>query len=125
MKLMGKIVSGMGKGTFFMSQDFYKAQFQKKVHFTPFEGTLNLKIDSKSIDSMKTIPKNKFGLIHGEGKFGDVKFINATINNEISGALVFPAKSEHNEDVLEFITDKNLRKLFKFQDGDEVAVILG
>jgi riboflavin kinase, archaea type len=125
MKLMGKIVSGMGKGTFFMSQDFYKTQFQDKVHFTPFEGTLNLKIDSDSIDSMKTIPKNKFGLIHGEGKFGDVKYIRATINNEICGALVFPAKSEHNEDVLEFITDKNLRKQFQFMDGDDVTIIIG
>ena len=125
MKLMGKIVSGMGKGTFFMSQDFYKEQFQEKVHFTPFEGTLNLKIDSASINSMKTIPKNKFGIIHGKGKFGDVKYIEATINNEVAGALVFPAKSEHNEDVLEFITDKNLRKQFQFMDGDEVTVIIG
>jgi len=124
MKLLGKIVSGMGKGTFFMSQDFYKAQFQEKVHFTPFEGTLNLKIDSNSINSMKTLPKNKFGLIHGEGKFGDVKYIEANINNEIRGALVFPAKSEHNEDVLEFITDKNLRKQFQFMDGDEVTIII-
>ena len=121
---MGKIVSGMGKGTFFMSQDFYKAQFQEKVHFTPFEGTLNLKIDSNSINSMKTLPKNIFGLIHGEGKFGDVKYIEANINNEIRGALVFPAKSEHNEDVLEFITDKNLRKQFQFMDGDEVTIII-
>ena len=124
MKLLGKIVSGMGKGTFFMSQDFYKAQFQEKVHFTPFEGTLNLKIDSNSINSMKTLPKNKFGLIHGEGKFGDVKYIEANINNEIRGALVFPAKSEHNEDVLEFITYKNLRKQFQFMDGDEVTIII-
>jgi len=124
MKLLGKIVSGMGKGTFFMSQDFYKAQFQEKVHFTPFEGTLNLKIDSDSINSMKTLPKNKFGLIHGEGKFGDVKYIEANINNEINGALVFPAKSEHDEDVLEFITDKNLRKQFQFMDGDEVTIII-
>lgn len=125
MKLVGKIVSGMGKGTFFMSQDFYKAQFQEKVHFTPFEGTLNLKIDSNSINSMKTIPKNKFGMIHGEGKFGDVKYIEATINNEVAGALVFPAKSEHDEDVLEFITDKNLRKQFQFMDGDEVTIVIG
>lgn len=122
---MGKITSGMGKGTFFMSQDFYKAQFQEKVHFKPFEGTLNLKIESDSIASMKTIPINKFGIIHGEGKFGDVKYIKATLNNEVAGALVFPAKSEHNEDLLEFITDKNLRKQFNFKDGDEVTINIG
>ena len=122
MELVGKIVSGMGKGTFFMSQDFYIRQFQDKVDFKPFEGTLNVKIDLEAIKSMMNIPKNKFGLIHGEGKFGDVKYIKATLNGEVTGALVFPAKSEHTEEVLEFIADTNLRKRFKFVDDDQVTI---
>ena len=122
MELVGKIVSGMGKGTFFMSQDFYIRQFQDKVDFKPFEGTLNVKIDLEAIKSMMEIPKNRFGLIHGEGKFGDVKFIKATLNGEVTGALVFPAKSEHTEEVLEFIADTNLRKRFKFVDDDQVTI---
>lgn len=122
MELVGKIVSGMGKGTFFMSQDFYVRQFQDKVDFKPFEGTLNIKIDLEAIKSMMNISKNKFGLIHGEGKFGDVKFIKATLNGEVTGALVFPAKSEHTEEVLEFIADTNLRKQFKFVDGNQVTI---
>ena len=122
MELVGKIVSGMGKGTFFMSQDFYVRQFQDKMHFKPFEGTLNVKIDLKARKAMMNIPKNKFGLIHGVGKFGDVKFVKATLNTEVTGALVFPAKSEHTEEVLEFISDENLRKRFKFEDGDKVTI---
>lgn len=122
MELVGKIVSGMGKGTFFMSQYFYVRQFQDKMDFKPFEGTLNIKIDLEAIKSMMNIPKNMFGLIHGEGKFGDVKFIKATLNGEVTGALVFPAKSEHTEDVLEFIADTNLRKKFKFVDGNQVTI---
>ncbi len=122
MELVGKIDSGMGKGTYFMSQDFYNRQFQEKIHFKPFEGTLNVKIDSKAIKSMMNVPKNKFGLIHGEGKFGDVKYVKAILNRKINGALVFPAKSEHTEEVLEFISDKNLRKHCKFKDGDIVTI---
>lgn len=122
MELVGKIISGMGKGTFFMSQDFYVEQFQDKVHFKPFEGTLNVKIDSKAIKSMMNISKNKFGLISGKGKFGDVKFVKATLNSSVHGALVFPAKSEHKEEVLEFISDINLRKQFKLKDGDKVTL---
>jgi len=120
MEITGTIISGMGKGTYFMSQDFYIRQFQDKIHLTPFKGTLNIKIDSRDIANIISIPKNKFVLIQGEGKFGDVKYLQAVLNNEIDGAIVFPAKSEHTEDVLEFISDRNLRKYFKLEDGDRI-----
>jgi CTP-dependent riboflavin kinase len=35
----------MGKGTYFMSQDIYIKQFQEKLHFKPFVGTLNIKLE--------------------------------------------------------------------------------
>ena len=63
------------------------------------------------------IPHEKFGLVHGEGKFGDVKFIKAVLNNNVIGALVFPAKTKHTEDVLEFISNENLRKSLNLKDG--------
>jgi riboflavin kinase len=122
MEITGTIISGMGKGTYFMSQDFYIRQFQDKIHLTPFKGTLNIKIDPNAIANIISIPKNKFGIIQGEGKFGDVKYLQAVLNNEIDGAIVFPAKSEHTEDVLEFISDRNLRKYFKLEDGDRIRL---
>ena len=83
---------------------------------------MNIKIDSDAIANIISIPKNKFGIIQGEGKFGDVKYLQAVLNNEIDGAIVFPAKSEHTEDVLEFISDRNLRKYFKLEDGDRIRL---
>jgi riboflavin kinase, archaea type len=125
MEITGIIISGMGKGTYFMSQDFYIRQFQDKIRLTPFGGTLNIKIDSNAIKNIMNIPENKFGIIQGEGKFGDVKYIKAILNDDVNGALVFPAKTEHTEDVLEFISDKNLRKHFKLEDGDEIHLKIG
>jgi riboflavin kinase, archaea type len=122
MQIEGNIISGMGKGTYFMSQEFYIEQFQEKLHFKPFGGTLNIKIKEESIDLVKKIPVDKFDLVLGQGKFGDVKFIKATLNNKVEGALVFPGKTEHTEDVLEFISNKNLRKHLDLKDGDLVDV---
>jgi Transcriptional regulator of a riboflavin/FAD biosynthetic operon len=122
MEIKGRIISGMGKGTYFMSQDIYSKQFQEKLHFKPFVGTLNIKIESDGITSIMNIPNDKFGQVHGKGKFGDVKFIKAVLNHDVGGALVFPAKTKHTEDVLEFISNENLRESLKLKDGDVVTV---
>jgi len=122
MEIEGVIISGMGKGTYFMSQHFYVDQFQEKLRFKPFVGTLNIKIDEEGMTSIMNIPYEKFGKISGKGKFGDVKFIKAVLNDKITGALVFPAKTKHTEDVLEFIADKNLREFLELNDGDLVSV---
>ena len=122
MEITGRIISGMGKGTYFMSQDIYVKQFQEKLHFKPFVGTLNIKLDENSMNTIIKIPNEKFGLIYGKDKFGDVKFIKAVLNHEVGGALVFPAKTKYTEDVLEFISNENLRKSLKLNDGDLVSV---
>ena len=122
MEIKGIITSGMGKGTYFMSQNFYIDQFFEKLHFKPFVGTLNIKIGPKEISCIMDIPNEKFGIVHGEGKFGDVKFIKAVLNGEVNGAIVFPAKTKHTEDVIEFISNKNLRKYLNLKDGNQVSV---
>ena len=124
MEIKGKIISGMGKGTYFMSQEIYTKQFQEKLHFKPYGGTLNIKLETNQMNTLINTSKEKFGLVEGKGKFGDVKFIKAVLNRDVSGALVFPAKTEHTEDVLEFISDKNLRESLKLKDGDLVSITI-
>jgi riboflavin kinase len=122
MEIKGKLISGMGKGTYFMSQKIYIDQFQEKLKFKPFVGTLNIKIEDNEIANIMNIPADKFDIILGKGKFGDVKFIKAVLNGNVTGAIVFPAKTKHTEDVLEFISDKNLRKVLKLEDGDLLTI---
>ncbi len=124
MEIKGKIISGMGKGTYFVSQEFYIKQFQEKLHFKPFIGTLNIKLEKNRGNSLINISEDRFELVKGEGKFGDVKFIKALLNHHVSGALVFPAKTEHTEEILEFISDENLRKSLNLKDGDVVSVTI-
>jgi riboflavin kinase len=124
MEIKGIIISGMGKGTYFMSQEIYIKQFQEKLHFKPYVGTLNVKLEKNRKNPLINISKEKFSLILGKGKFGDVKFIKAVLNHDTAGALVFPAKTEHTEDVLEFISNKNLRESLKLKDGDIVSITI-
>jgi riboflavin kinase, archaea type len=118
MNFKGILVSGTGKGTYFMSQKIYQDQIKENLGFTPFEGTLNIQIKKYDVEKIGKIPEDELGIIRGEKGFGDVKFIEAKLNNEINGAILFPLKTHHKKNILEFIAPKNLRKSLKIQDGD-------
>lgn len=58
----------------------------------------------------------------GNGKkFGAVKCFTCSINDEVRGAVVVPEKSHYNN-IMEIISDRNLRKTLSLSDGDEVYI---
>lgn len=121
MKIHGEIISGENKGQYFMSLDVYKVQFMGILGFEPFPGTLNLKINKDSADKISKL-QEKMDTIKGKGNFGDVKLIKARLNDGSEGALIFPVKTHHEPEILEFISPLNLRKSLQIQDGDLVTL---
>ena len=117
MEIKGKIVSGTHKGTYFMSLDVYQEEFLEKLGFKPFPGTLNLEISSEDAASILDL-SDDMGIIKGKGNFGDVKFLPAQLNGKIRGAILFPLKTHHSDEILEFVSDENLRKTLHLKDGD-------
>lgn len=124
MEIKGIVTSGQGKGAYFMSQPIYQTQFKEKLNFNPFPGTLNIKIDEKEIDNIHNIPEDKMTNIEGKENFGDVLLIKAVLNDKIEGAIVFPKRTTHGENILEFIASKNIKEKLGIKDGDSVKITL-
>ncbi len=122
MKLSGKVTSGLGKASFFLSQDFYKDNFLKRCGFMPYPGTLNIVIEDDYLDRINRIKEDCTDIIKPDNDFGAVKYIHAILNDEINGAIVFPAKSQHSDNYLEFIAEMKLRDYLNLNDGDTVLV---
>ncbi|MDI6723863.1 MAG: CTP-dependent riboflavin kinase [Methanobacterium sp.] len=122
MEVKGIITSGQGKGAYFMSLPVYKTQFKDKLNFSPFPGTLNIKIGTEEINNIHDIPEDKLKIIKGKENFGDVLLIKAVLNEEIDGAVVFPKKTTHGENILEFIAAENIKKKLNVEDGDSVKI---
>ena len=120
MKIEGEVTTGLGKGAFFLSQDFYKREFEKNLGFVPYPGTLNVIVGDEHLDEINDIKLNCENLIKPDEGFGAVKFIEARLNGEVDGAIVFPAKTTHDENYLEVICEKKLRDEFGLADGDRV-----
>lgn len=122
MKIDGEVATGLGKAAFFLSQVFYMKKFEKNLGFIPFPGTLNIMIDEKYLDEISDIKNSCQNVIKPDNEFGAVKYIEATLNGKIEGAIVFPAKTTHEETYLEFISEIRLRDALELADGDTVSI---
>lgn len=122
MKITCEVTTGMGKAKYFLSKEYYSIEFNKKCGFKPYPGTLNLIIDDKYLDEIAQIKNDCTDIINENNRFGAVKYIDATLNDEFKGAIIFPLKTTHDVNHLEFICRDKLRDLLNLKDGDEVIL---
>ena len=124
--IKGEIVSGMGEGKYYMELDGYKKQFKKKLGFTPYPGTLNLKLKSEVDIRGRQILQDTSGIEvdgfkSGERTFGAVKCFAAKIDG-VDGAVIIPMRTHHGFNTLEIIAPENIRKKTGLNEGDKVTI---
>ncbi|MEM3715246.1 MAG: DUF120 domain-containing protein [Thermoprotei archaeon] len=127
----GIIFSGLGEGAYYLSQTNYVNQIQEKLGFTPYPGTLNIKIDKdlgvqifNELKGFKHIRLDPF--FDGKRFYVGVSCYRAKINGSMFGAVIRADKTYYDESVLEVIAPVYLRSHFNLKDGDQVIVeILG
>jgi len=122
--IRGTVVTGMGEGQYYVTQDSYQEQFLSKLGFRPYEGTLNLRVmpaDLYKLDILRRSPGIKIKGFERSGRtFGDVICHLATLQN-IECAVVVPSRS-HYEDVMEVLCKYHLRRTLGLKDGDQVDI---
>ncbi len=123
----GTVFSGLGEGAYYLSQLNYIKQIQEKLGFTPYPGTLNIKIDkeegmkiSKQLKSLKQVRLDPF--FDGKRFYVGVTCYRAKINSSILGAVIRADKTYYDESVLEIIAPMYLRSLLNLKDGDQITV---
>lgn len=120
----GKVAEGMGEGGYYICQKGYMEQFERKLGFTPFEGTLNITVDKDDIGKLDLIRGTSGIHIDGftsEGRtFGSVIAYKSRIRN-IDCAIIVPERS-HYTDVIEIICHYHLRRTLSIGNGDHIDV---
>ncbi|TRZ91210.1 MAG: DUF120 domain-containing protein [Methanosarcinales archaeon] len=121
--LTGKLITGLGEGQYYISLEGYRTQFIEKLGFTPYPGTLNIKLDSPSIDIRKGISADLkiSGFTKDNRTFGRGSCFNIMIM-DIKGAVIVPERTHYPEDIIEIIAPVNLRKYLNLVDGSTVEV---
>lgn len=90
--------------------------------FRPYPGTLNVIVPEEYLPQINKVKNECKNIIKPDEGFGAVKYIKARLNDEVTGAIVFPAKTTHEENYLEFIAKDKLRVMLNLEDGDTVSV---
>ena len=125
-EIEGIITSGLGEGKYYLSQKEYIKEFKDKLGFTPYQGTLNVKLHPDNIEKIYVLKSCMGVTIKGfkdkNRTFGEVTAFFCLIN-DLDGAVVLP-KRTHYKDIIEIVSKHNLRKKFTLKDGDTVKLTI-
>ncbi len=110
--LKGHVIDGIGEGKYYISQDGYQTQFEEKLGFRAYPGTLNVKLNPESQRKIKKIKQRKgieiTGFKKGERTFGKATCYKASLNS-YNCALIIPKRSHYSNEVIEIIAPERLR----------------
>jgi CTP-dependent riboflavin kinase len=127
--LQGVVFSGLGQGGFFTQLDWVKKQCQNKLGFSPFPGTLNLKVDKEYLDIIKELREREgVSIVPPAADFCPAKCIPISIGG-IEGAIVIPHAEDFTEDlhpvdVVEIIAPVNIKKALSIDDGAQLSITI-
>lgn len=133
LELRGYVTSGMGEGRHYISLPGYMAQFEDRLGYEPFPGTLNLDLDPESVRAraglshLEPIPID--GWEDDERTYGPAVCYRATVATAAGAEyqpahVIAPERTHHDEDQLEVIAPTKLRDALDIGETDGDAVLV-
>ena len=119
----GRVYSGKGEGKKFIMLPWVEHQIREKLGFTPYAGTLNIRLDRKSLalkEKLKKAPR--FDIVPEKG-YCRAELIEAKITG-LDCAIIIPFVPKYPPDEMEVISPYFLRQRLRLADGSEAAVTL-
>lgn len=117
----GIVFSGRGEGKKFVSLPWVTRQIEEKVGFTPFLGTLNLRLTGEAAKLKSQLQNAHLSSIDPAEGYCPGFVAKAKIGS-LAVAIVVPEVPNYPLDVLEVVAPVCLREKEKLVDGSTVAV---
>jgi len=126
-EIEGTITSGLGEGKYYLSLSGYREQIKKKLGFTPYPGTLNIRIGPDDGWKKQSVLRLDPVIISGfqdKGRtFGDLFAYRCRLD-KLECAVVVPLRTHHGADIIEVICPFCIKKKLGLADGDSVRVVV-
>jgi len=130
--LRGTITTGMGEGRHYISLSGYQTQFESRLGYRPFPGTLNVELDQASVrtrpklSAQPSVPIDSWE--DGDRTFGAATCYPARL--EADGRqyqpahVIVPDRTHHDDENLELIAPDKLRDELDLTDNDTLDIHL-
>lgn len=121
----GVVTSGYGRGREFVELEGYARQFEERLGYEPYPGTLNLELDGPVRDRLdESDPIRIEGWESGSDSFGAVNCYPASPvdGDDVPMHVIVPDRTDHDTSTIEIISPVNLRDRFELSDGAAFGV---
>jgi riboflavin kinase, archaea type len=119
----GAVITGKGNGKRYLSLPWVKQQIEEKLGFTPYAGTLNLRLTAEGAKLRSVLLKAETKVVcPAEGYCVGALFAAAVTGLECG--VVIPEVATYPKNLLEVIAPVNLREQLRIEDGDQVEVVV-
>jgi riboflavin kinase len=135
--IIGTVQSGMKEGAYYVSIKGYYDQFQEKLGFLPYKGTLNLELNNTNIDLLREKLKNLKPVViagfkddNSERTYGVVHCYNCSFSRidnpeeKIKAAILDIKRTHHKKNIIEILAEPYLRDYFNLKDGNKLIIEL-
>jgi riboflavin kinase len=132
--IVGEVTEGMKEGAYYVAIKGYYDQFQEKLGFKPYIGTLNLELTDLNKSLLRENLDNSTPVIiegfEDDRIYGAVKcydcFISRLDNreNKIKAAILDIERTHHKKNIVEILAKPYLRYKLTLKDGDKVIIEL-
>jgi riboflavin kinase len=135
--ILGTVQNGMKEGAYYVSIKGYFEQFQEKLGFLPYKGTLNLELNSTNINLLREKLNNLKPVViagfqdeNSERTYGVVYCYDCLIScidnpeEKIKAAILDIKRTHHKKNIIEILAEPYLRDYFNLKDGDKLIIEL-
>jgi riboflavin kinase len=128
--LSGTVETGMGEGRHYVSLPGYVDQFEERLGYEPYPGTLNVRLDDVSARRYDALSARE-GVDIDEWEDGDRTYgaavcyaaqVSAEGGSYDRAHVLVPDRTGHDEDLVELIAPDRLREALSLTDGSEVSI---
>jgi len=125
-ELIGRLVTGRGRGKHFTQLDWAREQFLDKLGIDPSPGTINLIVDDsesrKVWDRLKGTPGIRIDNPNDGPHDCDARCYPVSIDGQIDAAIVVPEVAGYSPVKVEIIAARGVRDALGIADGDSLRL---
>jgi riboflavin kinase, archaea type len=124
-KITGLVFSDLGRAAGFMALDWVQSSLKDKLGFSPYPGTLNLRLRTDGErDLWRAVRETGQGIeiSSPDAAFCQARCFLVEIGGKHQGAVILPEVEGYPADKLEVVAGVRLKDALKIADGDPVTL---